>query len=32
LVCRGVALFLCSDAAENITEAVLPVDEGWTAA
>lgn len=28
----GVALFLCSDAAENITGAAIPVDGGWTAA
>ena len=28
----GVALFLCSDSAENITGVALPVDGGWTAA
>jgi 3-hydroxybutyrate dehydrogenase len=28
----GVALFLCSDYAENITGVALPVDGGWTAA
>jgi 3-hydroxybutyrate dehydrogenase len=28
----GVALFLCLDAAENITGVALPVDGGWTAA
>jgi 3-hydroxybutyrate dehydrogenase len=28
----GTALFLSSDAADNITEIALPVDGGWTAA
>ncbi len=28
----GIALFLCSDAAENITGTTLSVDGGWTAA
>lgn len=28
----GTALFLCSDHAENITGAAIPVDGGWTAA
>jgi 3-hydroxybutyrate dehydrogenase len=28
----GLALFLCSDAAENITGAALSIDGGWTAA
>ena len=28
----GVALFLCSEVAENITGVALPVDGGWTAA
>jgi 3-hydroxybutyrate dehydrogenase len=28
----GVALFLCTDVAENITGVALPVDGGWTAA
>lgn len=27
----GLTLFLCSEAAENITGAALPVDGGWTA-
>lgn len=27
----GVALFLCSDVADNITGVALPVDGGWTA-
>ena len=27
-----IALFLCSDAAENITGSAIPVDGGWTAA
>ena len=28
----GIALFLCSDAAENITGTHITVDGGWTAA
>ncbi|MCB1590895.1 MAG: 3-hydroxybutyrate dehydrogenase [Alphaproteobacteria bacterium] len=28
----GLALFLCSDTAENITGAAIPIDGGWTAA
>lgn len=28
----GVALFLCTDVADNITGVALPVDGGWTAA
>ena len=28
----GLAVFLCSDAAKNITGALLPMDGGWTAA
>ncbi len=28
----GTALFLCSDAAQNITGAAIPIDGGWTAA
>lgn len=28
----GIALFLCSDIAENIMGVALPVDGGWTAA
>ncbi len=28
----GTALYLCSDAAENVTGIALPVDGGWTAA
>ncbi len=28
----GLALFLCSDVAENITGSALPIDGGWTAA
>ena len=28
----GVALFLCSESADNITGIALPVDGGWTAA
>lgn len=28
----ALALYLCSDAAENITGAALPIDGGWTAA
>jgi 3-hydroxybutyrate dehydrogenase len=28
----GVALFLCTPAADNITGSAIPVDGGWTAA
>lgn len=28
----GLALFLCSDTAQNITGAAIPIDGGWTAA
>jgi 3-hydroxybutyrate dehydrogenase len=28
----GLAVFLCSDAAKQITGALLPIDGGWTAA
>jgi 3-hydroxybutyrate dehydrogenase len=27
----GLAVFLCSDAAQNITGSMIPVDGGWTA-